>query len=172
MPPADVRSPAAGKGRGARRTSARTLLLTAAAVLAAAVVGNLANDTDSAWYRELAKPSWQPPGPTFALVWTPLYVLIAYASARAVDRARPEERHGVIAALALNLVLNAGWSVAFFTFRSPEAALVEILLLDLANALLVYRVWRADRTAGMLLLPYAAWVAFATALTGAVARLD
>jgi benzodiazapine receptor len=169
MPSADLRSGAAGEHRSTRKTRAKTLLLTAVAVLATAVVGNLANDTDSAWYRELAKPSWQPPGPTFALVWTPLYVLIAYAGARAIDRARPDARRGVILALAVNLVLNAGWSVVFFVFKSPEAALVEILLLNLANALLVHRAWRADRTAGILLLPYSAWVVFATALTGAIA---
>ncbi|MEO3782282.1 TspO/MBR family protein [Actinocorallia sp. B10E7] len=172
MPSTDPRPRTSGEHGSARKTRAKTLLLTALAVFATALIGNLANDTGSTWYRELAKPSWQPPGPAFALVWTPLYILIAYAGARAIDRARPHARRGVILALAVNLVLNAGWSVVFFAFESPEAALAEILLLNLANALLVHRAWSADRTAGILLLPYAAWVVFATALNGAIVRLN
>jgi translocator protein len=43
----------------------------AAAVTAVAVAGAIATDTSSDWYRDLNKPSWQPPGAfATALTWT------------------------------------------------------------------------------------------------------
>lgn len=144
----------------------RTLAKTAAAVTAVAVAGGIAADADSRWYAGLAKPSWQPSPRTFPLVWTPLYALIAYAGARALDRAGP----GFGRAYAVNLALNGLWTPLFFAARKPKMALAEIVLLDLSTAALVRRAWRADRRAGALLLPYAAWTAFATALNAELVR--
>ena len=38
------------------------------AVAATAVIGGVAADPGSAWYRSLRKPRWQPPPPAYALV--------------------------------------------------------------------------------------------------------
>jgi translocator protein len=65
----------------------RTTIAAVSAVAATAVIGGVAADPGSAWYRSLRKPRWQPPPPAYALVWTPLYVTIAYAGARALTRA-------------------------------------------------------------------------------------
>ncbi|GAB2853660.1 tryptophan-rich sensory protein [Actinocorallia aurea] len=147
----------------------KTLVKTSLAVAATAVAGSLATRPDEGWYQELEKPSWQPPPAAFGLVWTPLYAAIAYAGARAIDRAPSEARPALVRAFGVNLALNAAWTPAFFVLRSPEAALAEILLLNASNAVLIRRALRADRTAGLLLLPYAAWTGFATALTAAIA---
>src|SRR5436305_15169904 len=99
-----------------------TLLRTASAVAATAVAGGLATDPRSPWYTSLRKPPWQPPPPAYGLVWTPLYADLAVTSARALDglaAGRREERVGYRAALAANLVLNAGWNVLFFRARRP-----------------------------------------------------
>ncbi|MEU6426930.1 TspO/MBR family protein [Microbispora sp. NPDC046973] len=53
---------------------------------------------------------------------------------------------------------------------NPRLALAEILALNVSNALLTRRLLRQDRTAGLLLLPYAGWTVFATALNAAIAR--
>jgi len=151
-------------------TKANTLLKTSVAVGVAAGAGGLATDPKSDWYRELEKPSWQPPPRAFGIVWPALYSMIAYSAGRAMDRAPEPERQRLTRALGVNLVLNTGWSVLFFAAKSPRAALGEILALNLSNALLVHHAWRVDRRAGMLLLPYAGWTAFATFLNGAIAR--
>ncbi|WP_182905942.1 TspO/MBR family protein [Microbispora sp. H13382] len=153
-----------------RSTSTKTLLRTALAVTAAAAVGGLSTDARSGWYRRLRKPSWQPPPQAFGLVWTPLYATIAYASARALSRAGDGSRPALRRALAVNLALNAAWPPLFFKARNPRLALAEILALDVSNALLTRRLLREDRTAGLLLLPYAGWTVFATALNAAIAR--
>ena len=150
-----------------------TLARTAAAVMGTAVAGGLATDPGSAWYRALRTPSWQPPPPAYGLVWTPLYLDLAVTSARALDRldaaGRDGDRTAYRTALAANLVLNAGWNVAFFRAKRPWLAAVECAVLTASSADLVRRTAAVDRRAGLALAPYPAWCAFATALTVAIA---
>lgn len=150
-----------------------TLLRTSVAVAATAVAGVLATDPDSRWYRSLRKPDWQPPGPAFGAVWTPLYADLAVTSAVALDDlldlGRQEERAAYLRALSANLVLNAGWSWLFWRGRKPWLAAAECAVLAVSSADLVRRTSRADRVAGAALAPYAAWCAFATALSTAIA---
>ncbi|WP_225850354.1 TspO/MBR family protein [Streptomyces sp. HPF1205] len=142
-----------------------------AAVAVAAGLGATAVDADSAWYRALRKPDWQPPPWAFGAVWTPLYATIAYAAGRALGRAEDaSRRRGIGGSLAVNLALNAGWNWLFFARRSPAAGLAGTLLLDLSNADLLRRTARADRAAARVLLPYAAWCCFATALNASIVR--
>ncbi|MFF3976239.1 TspO/MBR family protein [Streptomyces sp. NPDC001828] len=144
---------------------------TGAAVTGAAFLGARAVDADSVWYRSLPKPAWQPPSWAFGVVWTPLYATIAYAGGRALGAAPTRrERARLAASLAANLSLNAGWNWLFFRLRSPRAAVVGTVLLDLSNAELIRRTARSDRAAAKALLPYAAWCAFATALNSSIAR--
>lgn len=151
-------------------TTGATLVKTALGAAAAAAAGGLATDARSAWYRRLRKPPWQPPPQAFPLVWTPLYAAIAYGGARALARTDGARRRAVGRALAGNLLLNAAWPAVFYRLRSPRLALAEILALDVSTLVLVRRALAADRPAGLLLLPYAGWAAFATALNAAIAR--
>ncbi len=148
-----------------------SLLRTSAAVAATAVVGTLGTDVKSAWYQNLDKPSWQPPGAAFGPAWTALYALLALASARTVDRLeKPEARRAFATAFGVNLALNAGWNWLFFKAHRPRLALTEIVVLEASTLDLTRRATRADCAAAAMLTPYAAWVAFATALNAAIAR--
>ena len=146
-----------------------TFVKTAGATAAAAGVGSAATRADSAWYRGLEKPAWQPPAAAFPVVWTSLYTLIAVAGARALDRLSGAERARFRRGYAADLLLNAGWTALFFRARSPRLALGEIGALNAANLALLRRAWRADRPAGVMLLPYVAWTGFATALNASIA---
>ncbi len=149
----------------------RRLAGTSAAVLATAVVGGLGTDVRSRWYRNLDKPGWQPPGAAFGPAWTTLYGLMAVASARALDRIEePGERRAFATAFGVNLALNAGWNWLFFKARRPRWALAEILVLEASTLDLTRRASRTDAPAAAMLVPYAGWVAFATALNAAIAR--
>ncbi|NUT11043.1 MAG: tryptophan-rich sensory protein [Nonomuraea sp.] len=150
-----------------RSPFARHLVATTAAVAAAATLGGLATSSGSAWYRRLRKPRWQPPAQAFGLVWTPVYGLIAYAGARALTSG--DDRTGLARALGVNLALNAAWTPLFFRARAPRLALADVLALDAANLVLLRRFLRADRRAGLALLPYVGWTAFATALNASIA---
>lgn len=150
----------------------KPLLTATGAVAAAALIGSVSADPGSAWYRGLRKPSWQPPPAAFPLVWGPLYAAIAVAGTRALARAGPAGSPRLTRSLLLDLALNAAWTPLFFRARRPRAALAEIACLDLVNLALIGRAWRADRAAALLLLPYAAWTGFATALNAEIARLN
>ena len=140
----------------------------AAAVTGVAVAGGIGSDTSSDWYRDLEKPSWQPPGAVFGPVWTILYVLIAIAATLAV-RDVPGVRRRIVAGLfAANLALNVAWTWIFFTAKRPRWSLAEILLLEASSLGLIRRSARVDGAAAGMLVPYAAWTAFATVLNAAI----
>jgi len=138
--------------------------------VAAAGVGSVGTDPESEWYRSIEKPPWQPPAVAFPLVWTPLYAAIAYGTGRMVDEAAREDRSRLLALTAANLAANAGWNWAFFRGRSPAGGLAVIMALNVLNAALVRRAASVDGRAAAALLPYAAWVGFATALNASIWR--
>jgi tryptophan-rich sensory protein len=116
----------------------------------------------SGWYAGLAKPSWTPPGAIFGPVWTVLYVSMAVAAWlvwRRVGWARVP-----MTVFALQLLLNLAWSGIFFGARQPGAAFVEICVLWVAIVATIVTFGRVSRPAGALLVPYLAWVSFASAL--------
>jgi tryptophan-rich sensory protein len=141
----------------------------AAAVTAVAVVGGLATDTSSDWYESLERPSWQPPGAVFGPVWTILYVLIAIAATLSFRDVGGPRRRLVLGLFAANLALNVAWTWIFFQGHAPTAAGVEILFLLGTIVALIWLVRPHNRVAALALIPYGAWVTFATALTWTIA---
>jgi benzodiazapine receptor len=151
----------------------RTLVATGAAVAACVALGSIASrEIDSPWYARLRKPALQPPAVTFPIVWTTLYADIAITSATALDRLEGAERRAYVRALALNLVLNAGWSWVAFKGHRLGWAIPTAAVLAASSTDLVRRTWRADPRAGAALAPYAAWCSFATVLSGALWRAN
>ena len=120
------------------------------------------------WYRALEKPAFNPPDWVFAPVWTALYVLIAVAGWRVWRRRGATGARAAMASYGVQLALNLAWSFLFFGGRLIGAALADIVLLLAAIGVNVVLFARIDRAAGWLLTPYAAWVAFATALNFAL----
>jgi benzodiazapine receptor len=141
--------------------------------LGVAAAGGAATASSVAtWYAGLAKPSFNPPNWVFGPVWTVLYLAIAVAGWRVwCRRAQPGAR-AALAAWSVQLALNLGWSLVFFGARLIGAALVEIGVLLAAIVATIVLSWRVDRAAGWLLVPYAAWVGFATVLNAALWRLN
>jgi benzodiazapine receptor len=124
------------------------------------------------WYAGLTKPSFTPPNALFGPVWTVLYAMMAVAVWRIGAAAETAARKRTIALFVVQLALNSIWSLVFFGLESPKAALAVIvaLLISLVTTLAAF--WRIDRMAGLLLVPYLAWVCFATALNGAIVELN
>ena len=138
----------------------------------AAVGGAVTATSVGTWYAGLAKPSFNPPNWLFGPVWTALYLMIAVTGWRVWRRRGQSGARVALAAWGLQLALNLGWSFVFFGARMIGAALVEIVLLLVAILVTAALSWRIDRVAGWLLVPYAAWVGFATLLNAALWRLN
>ena len=148
------------------------LVLAGAPVLATAVLGGRFTAMGiGPWYDGLAKPSWTPPGSVIGAVWTVLYVLIALASALVWSRAAAAPR-AYAAVLLVNLVLNAFWCWLFFGLRRPDLGLVEIIALWATCVALVLLAARISAGAAAMLVPYAAWVAFAGYLNWTVVKMN
>ncbi|MPQ98738.1 tryptophan-rich sensory protein [Modestobacter sp. I12A-02628] len=151
-------------------TSTRDRTAAAALCVGAAVTGGLATDADSRWFRGLDLPSWYPPPQTFGIVWTALYAGIAWSGGEVLARSSGRERAGFARAYGANLALNTAWTPLFFRAHRPWAATVESAALTVSTVDLVRRAARVSRPAAAALVPYAAWTAFATVLSGAIAR--
>ncbi|MCJ7630404.1 MAG: tryptophan-rich sensory protein [Longimicrobiales bacterium] len=125
------------------------------------------------WYPTLVKPSFNPPSWVFGPVWTLLYLMMGIAAFLVWQKGW--ETGAVKTALALfaiQLILNGLWSVLFFGLRMPGLAFAEILLLWVSIGGTMVLFWRLAPVAGMLLLPYEAWVTFAAVLNGAIWALN
>jgi len=157
----------------------KSLLTTGGLTAGAAAMGSVASSqgVDDDWYRRLDKPGFQPPAAAFPIVWTTLYADIALTSAGVLS-ARPrrarlkDDRRGYLAALTVNLVLNASWSWVFFRKHRLALALVVAALLAMSSFDLARRAGRVRRGHGLLLLPYALWCSFATVLTARLAAAN
>ena len=121
------------------------------------------------WYPSLTKPPFNPPSWVFGPVWTLLYVMMGVAAYVVWQKGWESEVVRVALGLYLiQLILNGFWSILFFGMQSPGIAFVEILILWLAIAATVFWFWRVSPVAGILLLPYGAWVSFAALLNGSL----
>jgi tryptophan-rich sensory protein len=140
----------------------------------AGVIGALTTQTGtSAWYQELAKPAFQPPGWVFGPVWTLLYTLMGVAAWRVWRKGM--DTPGVRPALALfvvQLLLNTAWSPVFFGAHLIGVALAILVALWVTLIATTVAFHRVDRPAALLLLPYLLWVTFATILNAAIFDLN
>jgi tryptophan-rich sensory protein len=124
------------------------------------------------WYADLAKPPFTPPDRLFGPVWTILYVLMAIAAWRVWRAADRDTRRGPLTLFALQLALTLGWTVVFFGLQKIGAAVATIVVLDVGVVVTTLAFRSIDRWAGLLMVPYLAWVVFATVLNIAIWRLN
>jgi tryptophan-rich sensory protein len=125
------------------------------------------------WYDGLEKPFFTPPDWLFAPVWTVLYAMMAFAAWRVwrrIGEAQPRRR--ALRAFAAQLALNLAWTFAFFGAESPALGLLVIVALPAAILWTILLFMPLDRFAALLMVPYAAWVAYAAVLNLAIFLLN
>lgn len=141
-----------------------SLFLVPGVVLLGALSGTAGGGANTPWFASLVKPSLFPPPATFGIVWTILYVLMGFALALVVTARGAPGRSAAIIVFVLQLALNLAWTPLFFGAHQITGALALLGAIDLAVLLTVMLFWRVRPLAGTLLLPYLAWVLFATVL--------
>jgi benzodiazapine receptor len=124
------------------------------------------------WYVTLRKPPWTPPNWLFGPVWSVLYLSMAIAAWLVWRKVELPGAKLALLLFAIQFALNIGWSGIFFTLHRPGAALIEVLLLWISILATVWAFWPLSRAAGWLMVPYLAWVAFASTLNYAIWRLN
>lgn len=157
-----------GKPNGT--TSWIALLVFLIICLGAGGLGAIATTPEiESWYQTLAKPAWNPPDRLFGPVWTTLFIMMSVAG-WLVWR-RPDSQVALVL-FGVQLVLNIAWSWIFFGWHQPGWAFVEIVVLWLAIVATLVACFRISTAAGWLLVPYLAWVTFASALNFTIWRMN
>lgn len=148
------------------------LIISLIVSFAAAAIGGVATQRAPEFYVGLTRPGWAPPSSVFGPVWTVLYFLMAIAAWLVWREKGFRDARVPLALFAIQLVFNALWSWLFFAWQRGVLAELDIVVLLALIAATIVAFWRVRPLAGILLLPYLAWVAYATALTFALVRLN
>ena len=124
------------------------------------------------WYKTIAKPSWNPPGYVFGPVWTALFVLMGIAAWLVWKPDGFKSAKTPLTLFAVQLALNIAWSWVFFHFHQPGWAFAEIVVLWIAIVATTVAFFKRQKIAGWLMVPYLAWVSFASVLNFAIWQLN
>jgi len=151
--------------------NASSLLILAAFIIAsagAAATGAMYRPGE--WYRQLDKPSWRPPDWLFAPLWTALYAMIALSGWLVWRQAGFAGAALPLTVYAIQLILNALWTPIFFGLRRTDLALIEIVMVWASIVATIVLFHPVSPPAAWLLVPYLAWVSFASALNFSIWR--
>jgi tryptophan-rich sensory protein len=125
------------------------------------------------WYQSLKKPDWDPPDIAFGIIWTSIFALAATSGVIAWRQASSRaSREWMIGLFALNGFANVCWTLLFFRLKRPDWALLEVVVLWLTIAILIWFLARISKLASWLLAPYLVWVSIAALLNYDVVRAN
>ena len=129
-----------------------------------AIAGMFTAQAVPTWYTTLNRPSFNPPNWIFGPVWTSLYILLGISFFLIWKENPTRERNLAIKVFSIQMLLNFAWSFLFFYFNLIGAALIEIILLWISIAAMIYLFYKIKPLAAYLNIPYLLWVSFATIL--------
>lgn len=126
--------------------------------------------TDSPWFMGLTLSPVHPPYVVFGIVWTTLYILMGCSFV--ISILNPKIAKGIHIGYIINIFLGAMWSPAFFLLKSPLAGLL-VAIATVVNAAILFRnTIKISREAAYMMIPYIAWLCFATYLNAAIIALN
>ncbi len=144
-----------------------------ACVLLGFLVGRLVpSGPDNPWFAALEKPAIFPDPMWFGIVWTALYILMGLALALVCAAWGARGRTAAIVAFVVQFALNLSWTPVFFGMHEMRIALTILGTLTVLVLITTVLFWRVRKLAGLLLLPYLAWVCFAGVLNYEFLRLN
>lgn len=132
--------------------------------------GKVTQSSITTWYPTLTKPIFNPPNWIFAPVWTLLYIFMGIAAGLVWNEINSKEKEvkNALKFFIIQLGLNALWSYLFFGLNNILLAGIEVILL----LLMIYETYLKfkpiNKNSGYLLIPYMAWVSFASVLTWSI----
>ena len=150
-----------------RMSFLRYALVTVPLVLLLGLVSGRVSNSGygNAWFDALAKPEAMPPGWVFGAAWTALYILLGLALALVLHARGAKARGKALALFGLQLILNYCWSPIFFAYHEVRLALMVVVAMFVISAITALLFARIRKLAGLLMLPYLGWLAFASWLT-------
>src|SRR6476646_295451 len=126
----------------------------------------------NAWFDALQKPSFMPPGWAFGVVWPILYALMGIALAMILAEPESPRRKTALALFFIQLALNFAWSPIFFAGHDIRLANLVIFAMAALAAAAAGQFVRIRTIAGVLMVPYLAWLIFAATLNSTIGNLN
>lgn len=149
----------------------KSLLCSVVCVLLGSASGLLSLGSVTTWYPSIIKPEWNPPAWVFGPVWTVLYILMGIAFALVWNSSHPK-KSVAMGIFAAQFLLNLLWTPLFFGLHWMGIAFMEILLLWVMIIVTIVLFYPVQKVAAFLLIPYLAWVSFASVLNGTLWYLN
>lgn len=137
-------------------------------VIIAAALGGIANANAGNFYSQLDQPTWAPPGWLFGPVWSVLYLMMSVAAWLVWKTHGFRGARVALGLFLFQLALNSLWTWLFFAWHLGALSFAEIVALWISILATLISFWRLRPLAGALLIPYLAWVSFATVLAYAM----
>lgn len=116
---------------------------------------------DFSYYKELNQPFFAPPTWVFPVVWTILYILVAYSIYKVFNKRNKE----YLIALIVNYISNQLFTILFFLLEKNFLAFVDTLIVFISSLYLYYETKEIDNKYSKFIIPYIIWNAFATILS-------
>jgi len=158
----------------AKRSWSKIAILTVPAIVLAGSASGLLSGSGygNPWFDALVKPSFMPPGWAFGVVWPALYALMGVALAMVLAEPPSVRRRAGLTLFAIQLALNFAWSPIFFAGHDIGLAKIVIFVMAAVAAAAAGQFLRLRKPAGLLLIPYLAWLVFAAMLNSAIGDLN
>ena len=156
------------------RSWSKIALVTVPTIMVAGSASGLLSDSGygNPWFDGLVKPFFMPPGYSFAIVWPTLYAMLGIALAMILAEPASSARRSALIVFFAQLALNFAWSPLFFAAHDIALAKYAIMVMAVLAGIAAGKFWRMRRVAGMLLIPYLAWLVFAAMLNSAIHELN
>lgn len=133
-------------------------------------VGSMLGGT-MALFDNIQKPIFAPPAIIFPIVWGILYILMGISSYLVYISDSVYKKIGLIF-YAIQLVVNALWTMIFFRFENFLFAFIWLLLLLGIVLMMLFYFYKSDKKAFYLQIPYLIWLIFALILNYSIYTLN
>lgn len=135
-------------------------------------IGAVWTSSDSPWYKEINKPSFNPPSWIFGPVWTLLFTLMGISLYFVWTSPSSNIKIIALALFAVQFLFNVAWSYLFFGLNKPLWSFIEILFLLVLIIATAFSFFKINKPSGYLLIPYLLWVSFAAILNYSIWKLN
>ena len=135
-------------------------------------IGAIWTSSDGPWYREINKPSFNPPNWIFGPVWTLLFTLMGISLYLVWISPSSNIKLIALTLFVIQFIFNITWSYLFFGLNNPLWSFIEILFLIGFILVTIFYFFKVNKTAGYLLIPYLLWVIFASFLNYSIWKLN
>jgi len=160
------------------------------------VLSKPSDETVQQYYAKIRQGiPFMPPAQVFGPVWTLLYTLMGISIVLLVMAFRAQQQQlamisagtgaassmglslrsnplfvAAVGLFAIQLMLNFMWSIFFFRLKNASMALGILIALDVVVAITTVLFFKLKPLSGALLIPYLAWILFATYLNVSIVR--